>query len=136
MATIKIIGMDELQKKLSKLEKGVEVELKEKMLDEGAKTAIEVWKEIIISRHHIDTKDMLDSIGVSAATKKGDSRDIYPQGIDRKGVRNALKAFILHYGKRGKEGDLFVDEIDEILNIKARETMKKVMDDYFKKNGI
>ena len=44
-------------------------------------------------------------------------KDIYPTGKDRKGVRNAEKAFILHYGRNGWQriaATYWVDDADAI----------------------
>lgn len=136
MATLKIRGMDDLQKKLATLSKDIEVELADKMLDAGAEVAINVWKDEIKMHDHIETGDMINSVGVTKQTKKGSIREIYPLGRDRRGKRNAFKAFVLHYGWKGHPGDLFVDDIEVMLNKSARPAMKKVLDDYFKSKGL
>lgn len=136
MAKLIIRGLDEMQKKLSQLSTDVEVTLKDKMLDEGAKVGIQAWKDNIRLFTHIETSDMINSVGVTPETRKGAVREIYPLGKDRKGVRNAEKAFYLHYGTVYREGDLFVDDIEDDMNEKARVVMRKVLDDYLAEHGL
>lgn len=60
-----------------------------------------------------DTGALIDSIGFGKSNvHAGDIifNDVYPQGTDEKGVRNATKAFILHYGKRGYAATYWVDD--------------------------
>ena len=66
-------------------------------------------------RQHIRTGDMVGSIGPNEyrETLGGGSQDVYPQGDDRFGVRNATKAYVINYGrggtrKAGRMGDRFI----------------------------
>lgn len=136
MATVKISGLDELQSKLSQLSKDVELELADEMLDAGAEIAIRVWQDTIKAYDYIDTGDMHDSVGVTNQTKKGSIREIYPLGKDNKGVRNAEKAFYLHYGKTTMLGSRFVDYIDDTVSKEATKAMEKVYSDYIKNKGL
>lgn len=57
---------------------------------------------------------MLDSVGTDNLKLDlgSASVEIYPRGNDRRGVRNAQKAYVINYGYRGKKtektGDKFV----------------------------
>jgi hypothetical protein len=95
---------------------------------------------------------MYNSIGFGRAPRTvGDVRsiDIYPQGKDRKGVRNAEKASILHYGSQSKTSvakrskkkkypgpgipaTKWVDTADRISEEQAIPAMVKVWDDHLK----
>ena len=58
------------------------------------------------------TGAMAAAIGAHDGVMQGSGTlytDIYPKGTDSKGVRNATKAFILHYGKKGYPATYWVD---------------------------
>lgn len=103
MARFDMTGFDELlaeMKQLGELSGAVA----DKMLLAGAEEVKQAWKESAERQNLKDTTDMINSIGYPKSPKTtGDIRqiDIYPQGKDRKGVRNATKAFVLNYGTKG-----------------------------------
>ena len=94
------------------------------------------WIKSIKNHNHIDTGDMVNSVGVAKGTKAKKFRDIYPQGKDSKGVRNAEKAFIAHYGKSGQLGDRFVDEAEANSAAECAAAMRKKLDEYIEKKGM
>ncbi len=51
------------------------------------------------------TGDLADSIKVSDVKEKGSAQmvEVYPDGKDRHGVRNATKGFVLNYGRKRME---------------------------------
>lgn len=145
MSTISTSGIDELVESLGKLSADIQEELVDKMLDAGAEEGIKAWKDGIVAHGHVDTGAMRDSVAVAKGTKKGRIREIYPQGTDKgkkkdrrkkKGVRNAEKAFILHYGTTSIIGDHFVDDIDDIVQVKATKAMEKTYNEYLKSKGL
>ena len=80
-------------------------ETAQEMLMAGAEEVKQAWKDEAERRQFKDTKAMIDSIGFPRSTKRSSdilSIDIYPQGKDARGVRNAEKAFILHWGTNSK----------------------------------
>ena len=80
-------------------------ETAQEMLMAGAEEVKQAWKDEAERRQFKDTKAMIDSIGFPMSTKRASdilSIDIYPQGKDARGVRNAEKAFILHWGTNSK----------------------------------
>jgi hypothetical protein len=85
------------------------------VLQAGAEGVKKAWK-LAAEEHGLrDTGDMIESIGFAREPKSaGDVKfiDIYPQGTDRKGVRNAEKAFILHYGHSKADPTYWVDDAD------------------------
>lgn len=84
------------------------------MLAAGAEVVTEEWKRAIVEHGLVDTGDMLDSVGPNKATVNDTEKKIavYPQGRDRKGVRNAEKAFINHYGASRRQATHFVDDAE------------------------
>jgi hypothetical protein len=86
-------------------------------------------------RGYIDTGDMLASVARADKSPKG-TAEIYPQGTDSKGVRNAEKAFILHYGTSSVQGSRFVDDIEDKAAPEIYVAMGNVMDEYIKKHNL
>lgn len=77
-------------------------ETADEMLLAGAEEVKRAWKETAERHGYRETGDMIESIRADKAPKS-DANDVrrinvYPRGKDRKGVRNAEKAFLLHYG--------------------------------------
>ena len=71
------------------------------ILDAGAAAAVESWKETISRLGLVKTGDMRDSIAATDVKTDGSGvlyREVTAKGVDRHGVRNGEKAFILHYG--------------------------------------
>ena len=138
MASFKTSGdlIDDIAKKLEQLGEDVSGQLEQEMLDEGAKIIEFNWVKSIKNHNHIDTGDMVNSVGVAKGTKAKKFRDIYPQGKDSKGVRNAEKAFIAHYGKSGQLGDRFVDEAEANSDAECAVAMHRKLDEYIEKKGM
>lgn len=71
-------------------------------LNVGADLLVKAQKDQAESMKIHDTGDMINSIKATKQRKDKDGNpyvDIYPQGKDRKGTRNAEKGFIAEYGK-------------------------------------
>lgn len=90
------------------------------MVEAAAQEIKAAWKESAEDHGLRDTGAMIESIDAPGpvmdfGTALG--KDIYPTGKDRKGVRNAEKAFILHYGRNGWQriaATYWVDDADAI----------------------
>lgn len=136
MAKVTLSGLGELSNDIEQLADAISGNLVDKMLDAGAEIAIADWKDGISAADHIDTGAMFGSVGVAKATKKGKIREIYPQGKDNKGVRNAEKAFILHYGTITILGDRFVDKIEDKAEVDAFLKMQEIFDEELKSKGL
>ena len=150
MATITTNGFKNFLKDLEALGDDVD-EMSEDMLSAGSDVAIDEWKKGIEAEEHkiiakdgkgfvskrgyVDTGDMRDSVGRVEKSRKG-TAEIYPQGKDRKGVRNAEKAFILHYGTSSFQGSRFVDDIEDKAAPEVAVARGHVMDEYLKKHGL
>ena len=80
--------------------------------DETAKA----WRATADAKGFRKTGAMIESVGFpEGAQIIGDTyyADIYPQGKDERGTRNAEKAFILHYGSSRIKPTYWVDEADK-----------------------
>ena len=140
MARFDTTGLDEL---LADMKQHGELigETADKMLLAGAEVAKDAWKKAIEKAGLIDHRDMIDSVGFARNPKTaGDVRmiDIYPQGKDRKGVRNAEKAFVNHYGtssSKGVKATNFVDDADEMAVEGIMEAYERIWDEHLKGKG-
>ena len=109
-------GIDDIVNELTELGEGID-DIADDMLMAGAEEVKKSWQFSAAAHGLKHTGDMIDSIGYAKKPKKvGDVRqiDIYPQGKDGKGVRNAEKAFILHYGSSSIKSTHWVDDADEM----------------------
>ena len=145
MANFSVNGIDSLAADLQRLGQLDNEELVSDMLEAGAEIVTDEWKKGIANavKSKADggrgTGDMASSVAPTKGIKKiGDvsAKEIYPQGKDRKGVRNAEKAFILHYGKSGQAPTRFVDAVEEAAEDKAVSAMENVFNNYLEKEGF
>lgn len=135
MARFRTKGIDELINTLISIGEGAG-ELADKMLLAGAEQVKISWEYAAAYHGHRDTGDLIDSIGYARKpqTISGVRKiDIYPQGKDRKGVRNAEKAFVLHYGTSKKPGSRWVDMADDLSGPRVEIAMKKIYDEYLER---
>lgn len=103
MARFDMTGLDELMQDMER--KGQLVgEVADQMVAAGAEEVVNAWKTQAAQfiKDPRATGAMAASVKASRSVRAGNATysDIYPQGNDSKGVRNAEKAFILHYGKK------------------------------------
>jgi hypothetical protein len=108
-------------------------EVGDKMLLAAAEEVKQAWKESAEKHGHRDMGDLINSITYPRKPKDvGGVKtiDIYPQGKDRKGVRNAEKAFILHYGSSSIPGSGWVTDADEAAGPEVQTAMEKIFDDF------
>lgn len=126
-------GVDRIIDELGRMD-ALTGSMAEEMVDAGARVLVDTWKDVIRSRGHVDTGDMLRSVKAKkpAGSSEVVAREVYPLGKDAKGVRNAEKAFILHYGWKSRQGDHFVDQVEADANEPAVSAMEAVMDKYMK----
>lgn len=138
MARFNTTGIDSLIKEMEALGE-LAGETADEMLQAGAEQVKQAWKASAVKHGHVDTGDMVKSIGFSRKPKTANdvkSIDIYPQGKDKKGVRNAEKAFVLHYGTSQMRGTQWVDEADEQAGEPATAAMEAVWDEAMRKRGL
>ena len=123
----------------------------DKMLLAGAEAVKQSWKEEAARRRFRDTGSMINQIGFPRAVSKASdiaSIDIYPQGTDKRGTRNAEKAFILHWGTTGSKAQkrreakkfpgpgiprtLWVDAAYKASGPRVLEVYTRIWDDFLK----
>lgn len=138
MARFRTTGLDDTIRDMQRLgqESG---DAAKAMLQAGAEKVKAAWRTATEAHGLVDTGDMLESIGFKREPKRvGDvySIDIYPQGKDRKGVRNAEKAFILHYGTSSIKPTHFVDEADDLSEAEAVPAMVEIWEEYIRTGSV
>lgn len=105
------------------------------MILAGAEAVKQAWKRSAEEHGHRDTGEMISSIGYPKGVQNiGDALtiDIYPQGKDRKGVRNAEKAFVLHYGTSKLPASYWVDTADAYSEQTAVPAMEEIWDKFIR----
>lgn len=100
------------------------------MIKAGAKECVTAWQAGIDAHGYVKSGDMRKSVkaGKIREANGGRMADIYPQGTDARGVSNAMKAFILHYGKSNQPGSHWVDQVNEAAEEPVNAAMKQVYD--------
>lgn len=137
MARFDTSGIDDIIDDLIRMgEEGKEVG--DEMLMAAAEEVKQAWEESAEKYDLRKTGDMINSINYSSKPKDvGGVRtiDIYPQGKDRKGVRNAEKAFVLNYGSSSIPATHWVDEADETSAPKVQKAMEDIWDKFINGKG-
>ncbi len=151
MARFRTEGLDEIIEQMDKMEQSTG-ELADRMLFAGAEEVRLAWRKAAKLHGLIDTGEMFDSIGYPRRPKiinNVKSIDIYPQGyskitsdgdgktIKRKQkVRNAEKAFVLHYGTSKRPGSYWVDTADDLAGPQVEERLSEIFTDWLRDNGF
>ena len=131
MASCKFSGMADIVQYMKDTGELVDDELCKEILSVEADIYIDEWKKAIdqcvkSKRSRGEMRDAVNARQVNSHTV-----EVYPMGKDHKGVRNAEKAFIHHYGKRGQAGSRLVDIAEENAAESSFEAADKVMDKIF-----
>ena len=115
MAQIDTTGLQDVINDLRKLGEAAEP-VAQVMTAAAAEEITASWKQTAEEYGFRDTGAMIESIGYPEGVRNRGglfTADIYPQGKDARGVRNAEKAFIHHYGSSRIKPTYWVDEADK-----------------------
>jgi hypothetical protein len=137
MARFDTSGLDDIIRDVTRLGASGE-EVGDKMLLAAAEEVKQAWKQSAQAHGLRDTGDMINSINYPRKPKNvGDVKliDIYPKGKDRKGVRNAEKAFILHYGSSSIPARHWIDEADEAAGPRVQDAMEGIFNTFINGEG-
>lgn len=135
MARMDTSGLDELVNEMRRLGQDIGP-VADEMLDAAAAVIRDQWRETATAHGHVDTGEMIESVDFPVKGNiRAMYRDIYPQGTDSKGVSNAEKAFILHYGKHNLPGDHWVDEAEEKAGPETVRICQDIWDRFLKSGG-
>lgn len=105
----------------------------EEMVNAAVEEIRAQWKLSAQKHGHKDTGDLIKSIGIGPGPIRAGQllfRDVYPRGKDKKGVRNAEKAFILHYGSSKIQGSYWIDDADEASGEPVRLVCQQIWDEF------
>lgn len=127
-------GLDAIDERLSKLGRPTI----RRIVEAGAKADEDEWRKSIRQAGHIRTGSMLE--GVRPAEYReilgGGEIRVYPQGDDRKGVANAMKAYVINYGRgkrTAKMGDKFItgkqQQFDEAVDRAMQAESDRIIDE-------
>lgn len=99
MADFNVVGLDGVIQDMMRHAQAAEEAIPE-MLKAGAEILVNAQKEEAQAMKIRDTGDFIKSIKATSVKGNGEGSyvDVYPQGKDHKGVRNAEKGFIAEYG--------------------------------------
>lgn len=138
MARFRTDGLDDLMREM--LEMGEDTgPIADRILLAGAEVIRRCWKIAAESHGHRDTGDMIGSINYAKKPKKiGDLKavDIYPQGKNRRKVRNAEVAFILHYGSSKIPGSHWIDDADDMSEPEVEQIAYEIWNEELRKRGL
>lgn len=135
MARFDMSGLDSIMDEMRRLGEDCS-EVAEDMVIAGAEEMKKSWVLTIGEYGLVDSGDMINSIGYDKSPKReGDAlvMDIFPRGKDHKGVRNAEKAYILHYGTSKIKARHFVDQVIEYSDVSVVPTMAEVWDRFIQR---
>lgn len=138
MATIDTSGLDEMIRAMERLGQNTEA-VASVMLEAGAQDIQSAWKESMEEHRLRDTGDMIDSVIVAKGAGGARYRDILPNGKDRKGVRNAEKAFVLHYGRNGArkiKATYWLDDAEAQGNVRVENTVNGLWGQYLETGQV
>ncbi len=128
MARFDTSGLDEVLSQMERMNQK-SGEAAAAMLQAGAEQVKQSWKTAAETHGHRDTGDMIESIGFAREPKAAGGVkyiDIYPQGKDSHGERNAKVAFVLHYGTSKLKGSRWIDDADRLSEETAVPAMKDI----------
>lgn len=126
MAYLKWAGLDEVYREMQQAG-ATAGETAQRMIEAGGQECVKAWKLAIGMHGHVKTGAMQQSVDIKFINKNGRRcAEIYPMGKDSRGIRNAEKAFILHYGRSNLPGDHFVDEAEQIAEAEAIPVMTEI----------
>lgn len=130
MARFSVTGLDDVYNQMRAMgqESGA---VARAMVEAGAAEVQEAWKQAAQEHGLIDTGEMIESIAPGKISNGALIYcDIYPQGKDSKGVRNAEKAFYLHYGTSSISPTRWVDDADTYSEERTIPVMEAIWEQF------
>lgn len=138
MPRLETSGLDEIIADIKRL--GVEAEqIADDILMVAAAEVSGAWERATKEAGHIDTGDMIKSIGYAKKPKTINgikTIEIYPRGKDSKGVRNVEKAFVLHYGTSRIKGSRFVDRAEQLAEPAVQQAAERLWNKYLEGKDV
>ena len=115
MAKMSVMGLDQIDAKFAKMGRSTI----QRIVSAGADAAAKRMRQNMESARHVRTKDLLDSVGPTEYFESlgGGAKYVYPQGVNARGYRRAMIAYVIDHGKgrkitrkgqRSRMGDHFI----------------------------
>lgn len=137
MAKMEVTGMNAVLQDMKRMGE-LAGPVADQMLLAGAAVMKRSWKQSIQKHNFIKTHSMIDHVDFPKKPKTvQDVRtiDVYPQGKDKNGTRNAEKAFILHYGRNNMDASHFVAEAETNAKDESDAAMEKIWNHFIEKGS-
>lgn len=137
MGQFDMSGIDDIVDELMGLADGVD-DIADDMLMAGAEEVKKAQKASAEKHGLRDTGAMIKSIGYKKPKTAGDVRqiDVFPQGKDKKGVRNAEKGFVNHYGTSKIKATHWVDDAEKAAAEPVQKAMEAAYDKGLQEKGM
>ena len=138
MARFESSGLDDLIREMQRMGED-SGEVAEAMVNAAVVEIRDAWRETAEEEGLIDTGAMIESIGFPAPVQKIGGvlyRDVYPQGKDAKGVRNAEKAFILQYGSSRIKPRYWVDKAEAAAGPRVQRRLEEIWGDFLETGKV
>ena len=130
MARLTTTGLDETIKELERLGGGIGPAAA-RMAQAGAEIVSAERRKEAERRKLRRSGSMIDNIRPKPAARgNGNTMVVYSQGKDEKGVRNAEKEYLEHYGYKGRTGSHWVDSAEQKAAKPAEDAMENVLDNF------
>lgn len=109
-----------------------------RVVEAGSAAAIRFMQERTSAARHVVTGEMQAAFGPGIYHEDIDRcwQDVYPQGLDARGVSNAKKAYVINYGYGGrktkKTGDKFITgkkkELEDVVTEAMTAEMNRIIE--------
>ena len=138
MASFDSSGLDELVSEMTRLGQRTGP-MASAMVQTAGIEIRDSWKRTADEHGFRDTGAMIAAIGMPDGVQSFPDAayvDIYPKGKDRKGTRNAEKAFILHYGSSRIKPSYWTDEADTAAEPTVDEKLENMWGEFLEKGRV
>lgn len=131
MAKFNMVGFDKLEREIAK-RASVLPDAAPEMLKAGTDILVEYQRGSVIENRLIDTWDMFYSIKAGPVKEGRDGwyQEVWPQGRDQKGTRNAVKGFVQEYGRSNMQATNWMSDANDAARDEVVEAMRKVWLEY------
>lgn len=137
MAQFDTSGIKELIDQMQRMGLGIS-DVAMEMCDAAAEEIKNGWKRSAEEHGFRVTGAMINSIGYPEGPISAGGMtyvDVYPQGKDGRGVRNADKAFILHYGSSRIQASYWTDQGNQYAEQTIPGRLQGIWDKYIASNS-
>ena len=139
------VSADDFIDKLKSIPERFENEAAGVILRAGAEVVVSSWKSSIEAHGHVRSHSMLENVDMTEVKRDSTNSviDVFPMGEDARGVRNAMKAYVINYGMKkaksetaNKTGDKFVREAERNAEQKVHEAQQRALDEFLRQKGL